>query len=342
MARFASAATASTRKSIYWSGDWLGAVCWNTASATRRGGKDQVVIEPQIPDYWPQTPGLDNTDVDRAVAICLSAAPRQRDGAGIAARRRVVQDLRSEDRGRPRYALAAAADQKIPAAGRLSGDRTSGVAGGLPDPFQDRGSRRRRPARHPKATTISCCGIFTICCFTPTAPKAGKPIRWAGFIPMPASCRRCPRCGRPGPERKSICASSARRLRRPPRRSQSSCVNVIRCATSTTSSRSRWPNSPRFLDGAARVQSKWKSRIDLGGGGPMVSYAARPYPSGGSAYELELYLAVANCEGLGARILSLRRRPSRAGADRRARARNSTRSWRPPNLPWMRPARPRS
>ena len=54
----------------------------------------------------------------------------------------------------------------------------------------------------------------------------------------------------------------------------------------------------RFLDGAARVQSKWKSRIDLGGGGPVVAYTARPYPSGGSAYELELYLAVANCEGL--------------------------------------------
>ncbi len=30
----------------------------------------------------------------------------------------------------------------------------------------------------------------------------------------------------------------------------------------------------------------------------MVAYAARPYPSGGSAYELELYLTVANCEGL--------------------------------------------
>ena len=30
----------------------------------------------------------------------------------------------------------------------------------------------------------------------------------------------------------------------------------------------------------------------------MVAYTARPYPSGGSAYELELYLAVANCEGL--------------------------------------------
>jgi SagB-type dehydrogenase family enzyme len=28
------------------------------------------------------------------------------------------------------------------------------------------------------------------------------------------------------------------------------------------------------------------------------SYALRPYPSGGAAYELELYLTVANCDGL--------------------------------------------
>ena len=30
----------------------------------------------------------------------------------------------------------------------------------------------------------------------------------------------------------------------------------------------------------------------------MIAYTTRPYPSGGSAYELELYLSVANCEGL--------------------------------------------
>jgi SagB-type dehydrogenase family enzyme len=54
----------------------------------------------------------------------------------------------------------------------------------------------------------------------------------------------------------------------------------------------------RFLDQTARVQSRWNSETDLGEGGPVIEYTSRPYPSGGSAYELELYLAVANCEGL--------------------------------------------
>ena len=48
----------------------------------------------------------------------------------------------------------------------------------------------------------------------------------------------------------------------------------------------------------ARSGRNGKSRADLGDGGPVVDYAARPYPAGGGAYELELYLAVANCEGL--------------------------------------------
>jgi SagB-type dehydrogenase family enzyme len=62
----------------------------------------------------------------------------------------------------------------------------------------------------------------------------------------------------------------------------------------TTSNRSR----SRFLDQTARVKSTWKTSVDFGDGSPEVEYAAKPYPSGGSAYELELYLAVANCDGL--------------------------------------------
>ncbi|MDE1936076.1 MAG: SagB family peptide dehydrogenase [Bradyrhizobium sp.] len=53
-----------------------------------------------------------------------------------------------------------------------------------------------------------------------------------------------------------------------------------------------------FLQTAARVQAKWTSGGDTGEEGPEVSYASRPYPSGGAAYELELYLAVEKCDGL--------------------------------------------
>ena len=53
-----------------------------------------------------------------------------------------------------------------------------------------------------------------------------------------------------------------------------------------------------LLQTTARVRAKWTAPSDMGEEGPEVSYAARPYPSGGAAYELELYLAVHQCEGL--------------------------------------------
>jgi SagB-type dehydrogenase family enzyme len=51
-----------------------------------------------------------------------------------------------------------------------------------------------------------------------------------------------------------------------------------------------------FLDSVARVQSTFTS--PPGDGEPSANYAHRPYPSGGGSYELELYLAVDNCEGI--------------------------------------------
>jgi SagB-type dehydrogenase family enzyme len=54
----------------------------------------------------------------------------------------------------------------------------------------------------------------------------------------------------------------------------------------------------QFLDSTARVLSTSQAGGDLSEEGPAIEYAKRPYPSAGSSYELELYLAVDRCEGL--------------------------------------------
>jgi SagB-type dehydrogenase family enzyme len=54
----------------------------------------------------------------------------------------------------------------------------------------------------------------------------------------------------------------------------------------------------RLLENVARIRARWESTLDFGDGGPVVSFASRPYPSGGASYPLELYLAVSKCDGL--------------------------------------------
>ena len=208
---------------------------------------------------------------------------------------------------------------------RLSGGRASRSAGGLPNPFQDRRCSRAAASDRPRVTTTSFFGTFTIFCSTRAARKAGTPIRWAGFIHMRASCRRYRQCGPAGPGRKSICASSRLRIRRRPRRSQSSCMNVTRPAASMISNPITLAELSRFLDNTARVQSRWSSRLDLGDGGPLVAYAVRPYPSAGAQLRARALSGGRQMRGACPRILSLRRRRTRAGADRRAPATSSKR-----------------
>ena len=52
--------------------------------------EDQVVIEPQLADYWPQAPRLGEADVIVLSRFAYHAPARQRAGAGIAARERIV------------------------------------------------------------------------------------------------------------------------------------------------------------------------------------------------------------------------------------------------------------
>ncbi|GLI92468.1 SagB family peptide dehydrogenase [Methylocystis echinoides] len=85
-----------------------------------------------------------------------------------------------------------------------------------------------------------------------------------------------------------------------PDSSDSACAALLRSRHSTRVYDDAHPITAaevaRLLDGAARIIAHQK----VGGDDkePPLEIAARPYPSGGASYELELYLAVRKCDGL--------------------------------------------
>jgi SagB-type dehydrogenase family enzyme len=261
-----------------------------------RARDDQVVIEPQVPDYWPQTSQLGDADVvvlsrfaylrrrgnemvlespcagalfricdpNIAAAIAMLSTPRQ------------IKQLRRQDGFPGVELLALLVDCQIlfrvdPARGGLR------PAEGNDDlvlwDFHDLLFHARSTAgRH--ANPLG--GVY---------PYAGV------MAPLPAV--------RPRWRGKTIDLDKVAPAHSP---AISPVTTLLRQRHSTRIFDDQHPITlaelAQFLDGTARVQSKWSSKIDLGDGGPVVAYAARPYPSGGSCYELELYLAVHQCEGL--------------------------------------------
>jgi len=259
--------------------------------------KAQVVIEPQVADYWPRVPKLANKDV---IALSRFAYLRRRGNEMV---------LESPRAG----ALFRICNPKIAAALAL-----------LSTP-QQIGALRRQPGfpgLELLALLVDCQILFKL------EPAKGAGLRpsegdddlvlwdfhdllfhtrstegrqanplgglypYAGLIPPPPAVR--PRW--PG---KTI---DLRKVSVAPSETIPPFVKLLHGRHSTRDFDDTHPITldelARFLDAAARIRSKWKSRIDMDDGGPEVSYAARPYPSGGSAYELELYLAVGNCDGL--------------------------------------------
>ncbi|CAJ0853281.1 hypothetical protein AMST5_00632 [freshwater sediment metagenome] len=85
-----------------------------------------------------------------------------------------------------------------------------------------------------------------------------------------------------------------------PTATDSPCAALLRARRSSRVYDDRQPITiaqlARLLDGAARIIAHRK--LGGGDGEPPLDVAARPYPSGGASYELELYLAVHKCDGL--------------------------------------------
>ena len=262
-----------------------------------RNGEDQVVIEPQVPDYWPRTPQLGNADV---LVLSRFAYMRRRGNEMVLESPRAGALFRICN---PKIAAAIAmlsTPQQIKRLRRQDGFPGLELLALLVDcqilfkidPARDSGLRPTEGDDNLVLWDFHDLLFHTRSTEGRHANPLGGVYPYAGVMaPLPAVRPRWP--GKKIDLRKFSAAHS---------QPISPAAKLLRERHSTRIFDDQRPITlaelARFLDSTARVQSRWRSRVDLGDGGPVVAYAARPYPSGGGSYELELYLAVDKCEGL--------------------------------------------
>jgi SagB-type dehydrogenase family enzyme len=261
-----------------------------------RDGTAQVVIEPQVPDYWPRTPPLGNSDV-----LVLSR---------FAYMRRRGNDMVLES---PRAgALFKICDARI---------ATALAALATPQAIKQLRRQDAFPGLELLALLLDCQILFKLDPVRDGGPRLAEGddnlVLWDFhdllFHARSTEGRHANPLGGVYPYADVMAPLPAVRPRWPgkaigldefaPRgqtQPMSPAARLLRERHSTRSFDERRPITvaelARFLDGTARVQSRFEDRFD--DASPAVEYAVRPYPSAGSSYELELYLAVDACEGL--------------------------------------------
>lgn len=260
-----------------------------------RGDEDQVVIEPQVPDYWPQTPKLGDAET---VVLSRFAYLRRRGNEMILESPRAGALFRICDPGIATAIAALATPQKISRLRRRQGFPGIELLALLLDCqilFKVDAACSDKLRRAEGDDNLVLWDFHDLMFHTrSTEGRQANPLGGlyphAGVIsPLPAVRPRWP--GKKIDLRKFSATQT-----------NSPAATLLRERHSTRDFDDRQPITlaelSRFLDSTARVHSRWKTGPELGDGDPEIEYAARPYPSGGSAYELELYLTVANCEGL--------------------------------------------
>jgi SagB-type dehydrogenase family enzyme len=289
--------------------------------ARSRSSADQVVIEPQMPDYWPRTPRLSDSDTlvlsrfaylrrrgnemvlesPRAGALFRICDPQIAAVLAMLATPQRMKELRRRD-GFPGLELfALLLDCQIlfkSGRARDAGLRTTeGDASLVLWDFHDLlFHTRSTQGRH--ANPVG--GVYSYADVIPSLPAVrprwpGKKIELGKFsVAQPRRCLPKPRphAEEPGIENTSPHAGKG----------AMEVADLLRRRHSTRRFDDRRPITlnelAHFLDATALVQSEGSSKLYPGEDAPEVAYALRPYPSGGACYELELYLAVDKCQGL--------------------------------------------
>jgi SagB-type dehydrogenase family enzyme len=262
-----------------------------------RDDRDQVVIEPQVADYWPRTPKLGEAEI---IVLSRFAYLRRRGNEMVLESPRADALFKICD---PKIATAIATlsvPQKISRLRRQDGFPGIELLALLVDcrilfKIDAADSDGLRPAEGDDNLVL--WDFHDLLLHTrSTEGRQANPLGGlyphAGVIsPLPAVRQRWPG--------NQIDLSKISGV---PSQTNSPVAKLLRERHSTRDFDDQQPITlaelSRFLDSTARIQSRWKSGLGFDDDGPDIEYAARPYPSGGSAYELELYLTVANCEGL--------------------------------------------
>jgi SagB-type dehydrogenase family enzyme len=261
----------------------------------RSRNEDLVVIEPQLPDYWPQLAQLGNADT---LALSRFAYMRRRANEMV---------LESPGAG----ALFKICDPKIAATLAL-----------LVTPQQIKQFRRQQdfPGLELLALLVDCQILFKtdgdglrpaegddalvlwdfhdlVFHGRSTEGRHANPL--GGAYPYADTIAPLPAVRPPWPgTRIDLRDLSSAAVDAP-----SPTAKLLRERHSTRDFDSQRPITlaelARFLDSTARVQSEFKAPLDYGGsGGSEPTCTVRPYPSGGASYELELYLAIDACAGV--------------------------------------------
>ncbi|MHC2334810.1 SagB/ThcOx family dehydrogenase [Bradyrhizobium sp. USDA 4454] len=258
-----------------------------------RADRDLVVIEPQLPDYWPRTPKL-----TAATTVVLSrfAYMRRRGAEMVLESPRAGALFRIRDAGLAALLTTLATPHKISQIRRQDSYPGPTLLALLLDChiLVEADATDRNTLRQAEGDDGLVLWDFHDLLFhtRSTEGRQANPLgglyRHTGLIaPLPAI--------RPAWPGKTIKLPASDRT-------ASTLEQRLHDRRSTRDFDDRKPITlaelATFLNSVARVRAKWSSPLEFADDGPEIEYTSRPYPAAGSAYELELYLAVANCDGL--------------------------------------------